>query len=607
MAVRRIRAVVTSISRLHTALVLLVAFTPACSNSTEPAPAGNAGGDGLKWQPLLAGDWTLEPGTEDYYCVRKTVTEDTWVGAFRAIDPVGTHHSVLGIAEPGINLGEDGVEICTGGDVGAQMLMGAGVGTDPVEFPDGVALKIAAGKQMILNLHLYNSSSKPIAGTSGVEIATVDPADVAQEAQLMLAGTVTLNIPPGRSTQVGTCTLPTDVNVFSVLPHMHKRGAHLVGRAIPVDGSEPTTLTDGDYSFEDQVFVPVTPTVALEHGSKIEVACTYENTGSTAIGFGQSSDAEMCFLGTYLYPATFPGPYCVDAPGLQPCLDDPVAPGLEVLASGLPTPATLAIDGTSIYWVNNAPNGSVMKMPLAGGTPTTLASGQPKPWGIAVDAANVYWTNTVAGEVMKVSSSGGTPERLATDQNAPNSIATDGTNVYWTNNHDDAAIMKVPVTGGTPTAIATGLHSPDTLALDATSAYWTNAGDGTVMKVALEGGTPETLATGQMGPQGITVDATNAFWITHNDGTVMKVSLAGGTPTMLASSTLPPAIAYSGIAADATNVYWASPDGSMMKVAKSGGSPTTLVTGIQRPSNIVSNGTSLYFTTYCGSVMKLAL
>jgi sugar lactone lactonase YvrE len=596
-------------SRFYTALVLLIAMTPACSNGTD-ATHGNgtpAESDGRKWQTLLTGDWTLSPGAEDYYCVRRTVTEDTWVSAFRAIDPIGTHHSVLGIAEPGFNLGEDGLEKCTGGDVGAQMLMGAGVGTDPVEFPDGVALKIAAGKQMILNLHLYNSSSKPISGTSGVEIVTVDPEKGVEEAQFVLAGTVSLNIPPGRSTQVGTCTLPTDVNVFSVFPHMHKRGAHLVGRAIPADGSEPTTLTDDDYDFENQLFLPITPTMPLEHGSKIEVSCTYENTGTTNISFGQSSDAEMCFLGTYTYPATFPGVYCVDTPGLPPCLDDPVAPGLEVLASGQPTPATLAIDGTSLYWVNNAPNGAVMKMPLAGGTPTTLASGQTNPWGIAVDAANVYWTNTRGGQVMKVSVSGGTPEPLATDQQGPNSIATDGTNVYWTNLHDQAAIMKVPVGGGTPTAIATGLHSPDTLAIDATSAYWTNTGDGTVMKVALAGGTPETLATGQKGPQGIAVDATSVFWITHNDTKIMTVPLAGGAPAMLASSDLPPAIAYSGIAVDATNVYWAAPNGSMMKVAKSGGTPTTLVTGLQRPSNVVSDGTSLYFTTYCGSVMKLAI
>jgi hypothetical protein len=44
-----------------------------------------------------------------------------------------------------------------------------------------------------------------------------------------------------------------------------------------------------------------------------------------------------------------------------------------------------------------------MKVPLAGGTPTTLASG---PWGflggIAVADSSVYWTRLSPGAIMKL-------------------------------------------------------------------------------------------------------------------------------------------------------------------------------------------------------------
>ena len=63
------------------------------------------------------------------------------------------------------------------------------------------------------------------------------------------------------------------------------------------------------------------------------------------------------------------------------------------------------VDSENVYWTDYgnacssspACRGSVMKLPLAGGTPTTLASGRVGPTWIAVDATRVYWVNYGGG------------------------------------------------------------------------------------------------------------------------------------------------------------------------------------------------------------------
>ena len=47
------------------------------------------------------------------------------------------------------------------------------------------------------------------------------------------------------------------------------------------------------------------------------------------------------------------------------------------------------MDATSVYWTNYNSSGTVMKVPLDGGTPTALASNQSSPLDVVVDAASV--------------------------------------------------------------------------------------------------------------------------------------------------------------------------------------------------------------------------
>jgi hypothetical protein len=59
----------------------------------------------------------------------------------------------------------------------------------------------------------------------------------------------------------------------------------------------------------------------------------------------------------------------------------------------------VAIDATSLYWTVHSGGGSIMSVPLAGGTPTALTMPQNSPQNIAVGPNTVYWTDAT-GTVM---------------------------------------------------------------------------------------------------------------------------------------------------------------------------------------------------------------
>ena len=276
----------------------------APSDTIAPADAGG-------WQPLISGDWTLQPGTEGYTCVRKTITGDLYVTGFEAIIPLGTHHTLLTMGDPN---GPDGVTACNAGENRTASVFGSGVGTSPINFPDGAALKIPAGTQLLLNLHLFNTGTDPITGTSGTRMRTIAESDVKVFVEGLLAGTIALNLPPGETTvSTGYCTMTSASTLFAVSPHMHKLGIYEKITALTAAQGD-ITLFDGPYDFDSQSYHLLTPGVALDKGDRVRVDCTHRNTTPNTVTFGESTLSEMCFSGIYRYPADGSPFICVDPP-----------------------------------------------------------------------------------------------------------------------------------------------------------------------------------------------------------------------------------------------------------------------------------------------------
>jgi hypothetical protein len=257
-----------------------------------PAPAPDAAVDaGVpgEYVPLVTAGWSLAPGEEGYICASKTLTEDLYIGAIRPIAPIGTHHTTVNLADP---TGPDDPGSPCGVSFG--QFYASGVGTEELVLPDGVGLVAPAGKQLRLNLHLFNASDVTLSGTSGVEVKLVPAASVQHAAHVSLNGPFSFSIPSNGQPYSVTDSegLTSGQTLIAIFPHMHQLGTHF--RARVLRGNAPITLWDDDYQFESQEFSLVTPLV-VEPGDQLETTCTWLNTTGQTVTWGDSSKAEMCF------------------------------------------------------------------------------------------------------------------------------------------------------------------------------------------------------------------------------------------------------------------------------------------------------------------------
>jgi hypothetical protein len=225
--------------------------------------------------------------------------------------PPGTHHSLLTIAGVNGTAGPDGEQDCDATTIGMYMLYAAGAGTPPLELPAGVGVKVSAGQQLHLNLHLLNASDEPLSGESVILVKT-QPEPPAQVAEMVLAGPLDLDIPPTNQpvSFTGECTATSPYSLFAVWPHMHRFATRQKIELVH-DGAW-TTLHDKDYKFDEQGYFQIAPAAEVATGDRVRVTCTFVNGGTEHVFYGDGASSEMCFAGLYRFPATGSNEYCPD-------------------------------------------------------------------------------------------------------------------------------------------------------------------------------------------------------------------------------------------------------------------------------------------------------
>ena len=123
----------------------------------------------------------------------------------------------------------------------------------------------------------------------------------------------------------------------------------------------------------------------------------------------------------------------------------PIGGGTPTVLAATTSPYAIAARGGAVYFNDGD---TVMMVPAAGGAPVTLATAQQFPFSMAVDATTLYWVNARgAGEIVSMPLAGGTPTTLVPSTGFAR-IAVDATNLYFTsagtNEPNDGIVARVP-------------------------------------------------------------------------------------------------------------------------------------------------------------------
>jgi len=301
-------------------LVVLVPLLVACGTNggTPPGDDQPPPLEGDKYE-LHWGPVDVAPGQENTQCVtlRLSNTAAIKVHQLHNILGPGSHHLIVYRDDM------DTAEVTTPVDcqpfTGALNLSGMVApmmitqrADDALTLPDAVAYTLAANQMIRIEMHYNNATDAHITAQATSEFYAVPEATIKDEANILFIGSPDVSIAAGATTTLEEFFTPNRASLdlsgakfFAITGHTH----HL-GTDMQVDLKTNVNATDKTSVYAPMPFVwsePETtvykPEFEVPVGGGFDFRCTYHNTTTQAVRFGESANDEMCLFWAYYYPS----------------------------------------------------------------------------------------------------------------------------------------------------------------------------------------------------------------------------------------------------------------------------------------------------------------
>lgn len=330
---------------------------PEGDPSTYEAPAERPGSSLPPPTLVLQSDEAYTPDRllpDDYRCLvlDHVFAEDTYITATDVLpDQRGVVHHVLlykveqgdtaemaarDAADPGVGY------TCFGGPGfgGGTTIAGWVPGGQPMVFPDGAAILMEAGSQLVMQIH-YNTSAvvgEMPADQTSAQLWTLPEGEVPRELVTIFPfahSGIRIDAGDPNSVQSDRLTLPIGGKLIGVAPHMHTLGSSIsvVTRRAGEDDMCLVNIEDWDFQWQQFYRYPDDQFIALRPGDVVEMTCTYDNSAANQpvvngeqleprdVRWGEGTFDEMCLNYLIVSRPNYPddGTLCS---GFEPCVED---------------------------------------------------------------------------------------------------------------------------------------------------------------------------------------------------------------------------------------------------------------------------------------------
>ena len=310
------------------------AVTPP-SGILEPPPAGQ----GIQ----LSLVHSLAPGEEIHFCKYVVLDKAIDVGRFHHAYTEGSHHILAYTTQlTADTLPATGDFNCEGGtnETFTGIMYAGAVPTGTMALPEGVGFHLDAGAVLLIEGHYLNPTDAPLDAEVALNLYNATSAITQQAGTLFFYDNNILVPANGTFTARMSCEISQDINVISLLSHMHSRGVRYLAKANV--GAQSTQLLATDQWLNPEPVVLATP-MQIAAGTRIDYTCDYADTTGTAAVEGPSkTENEMCMLIGMYWPRMDLGHEFCAAPGSGSLFDGTTTCGQSLACQQSATSAVAA-------------------------------------------------------------------------------------------------------------------------------------------------------------------------------------------------------------------------------------------------------------------------